>query len=422
MSTILQTNYDLCIVGAGLAGLSLACALGNSPLKILLIDAKAEPEWAVTDPQDLRSLALSFLTQKILERLNCWSELQAIAQAIEMVHISEKGRFGISRIKASDYGVDALGYVVSIEAIAKALLHQLHQQKTITVIRPAQVTQIECEPEYNRIYLSTEQGQSIITTQMVIAADGQQSTLAQLLEIKSQSYDFKQKAVLGNVGLSQKHSHIAYERFIHDGAVALLPNGEHQYAFVLTLKNPSAEHWLNKNDATFLQDLQELFGYRLGRFTWVGRRQSYPLKQNMNLENIKNNVVFIGNASHSIHPIAAQGFNLGIRDVMILADQLLECSDSTGLFDAKVQIYQNYLRERGRDTRFTAGFTNMLTTVFSNEFMPLRLLRNLGLLAFDQSCFTKHMIAKKLMGLNFLGLDFFNPIHERLKAVEIQDD
>lgn len=425
MNVSMEKQYDIIIVGAGLAGMTMALALAQAKLKVCLIEAKPnytlnEEDLSALDKRtDLRTLALSYTSCQILQALKCWDFLHQTASPIKMVHISELGRFAKARIKASDYKLPALGYVIPIEQLQFVFQRQLElYSESIEVLRPAFVTQIASKERDNLLTIEYENSQHQVAAPIIIAADGQHSSLAKLLNIKTEIFDYQQSAVLGTIGISNPHEYIAYERFLPNGALALLPIGLNQYAFVLTLKNAEAEKWLNMSDEQLLKELHNIFGYRLGNFTWLGKRQTYPLKFYRNTESVKQGVFFVGNSSQTLHPIAAQGFNLGLRDVATLAELLITSyTENPNLYLNIEKLSSEYQRLRNQDVHFIQNFTHSLTWLFSHSFYPISLLRNLGLILFDQTPSLKRFLAKNLMGYtkNMPALSLGLPVTELTK-------
>jgi len=387
-----QTEFDLLIVGGGMVGASLAIALENSELSIGLIEVHA----LKTDSQpsyDDRGIALSYGSQRIFESMGLWPNIAAVATPIKNIHISDRGRFGVTRLSAETEQVPALGQVVTAREFGHQLNQQLQQQANLTLLCPAQVKALEQQPDHIKLTLNSG---ARYHAKLVVAADGKDSTIRQLLELGTWQQHYQQTAITANITTDKKHQGFAYERFTDTGPMALLPMSENRSSLVWTVKSGDEDALLNLTDAEFLQRLQQRFGYRAGRFIKVGQRHSHPLTLMQADMPIQNRIVFIGNAAHSLHPIAGQGFNLGLRDVAVLADLINDEHDDCG----DMRVLQNYQQWRQQDQDHVVTATDKLVKLFSNDINVLGHLRGAGLAMMDNLPFAKHWLAQKSMGLD----------------------
>lgn len=386
--------YDIIIVGAGLAGLTLASALKAFSFSVLIVDAKSASISAPQNIKDTRAIALSYTSCNILQGLKLWPLLKNDATSIQQVHISDQGHFGFSRINAKDYHVPALGYVIPIQTLVSVLEHSLaiNMPSSFAILRPAVLESLEYKDSEYELQLNVENQAQRVKAKLVVAADGQASTLAKILKLEKVEKDYQQHAIVANLGLTRNHLHIAYERFTPWGAIAMLPAKEH-CTTVLTLPSHDVTRWLDMNADAFLSEVQSAFGYRLGRFQWLGQRQSYPLRLSVATTPEKKGVIFLGNSSHTLHPIAAQGFNLGLRDIATLVE-LIAHSDE---LNAEA-IAKSYTAFRTSDYKLQTRFTHSLTQIFGDDNPLLALGRNCGLLLFDHLKPVKNFVAKKMMG------------------------
>ena len=397
----LDTNhidYDVVIVGGGLIGASLACALADQPLKIAVIEAV--PFGSSSQPSfDDRSIALSLGSKRIFDAIDIWADVKNQATAIRHIHVSDRGRFGMTRLDCEDQGVEALGYVVVSRELGVAFAKRLPSLSNVELICPAQLKSVEIKQEKALLTIEHQQQLKNISARLIVAADGRESLVRQSLGIKTTDWDYQQTAVIANIKTQKPHNNIAYERFTHSGPIAVLPLIDDRSAIVWTCENEQVEAIMGLDDDAFLNAFQKKFGYRLGRLLKAGARHAYPLRLVHSKEQVRHRLALIGNAAHSLHPIAGQGFNLGLRDVATLAE-ILQNACATNCDIGQIQVLQDYADWRKRDHTRVVAFTDGLVRLFSNDFLPLSIPRNLGLLATDLVPPVKRLITKQAMGLS----------------------
>ena len=391
--------YDVVIVGAGMVGSSLACALGGSSLRVALVEAKAAA--APGEPGfDGRSLALSYGSRRIFEGLGLWQSIRPRAEPIVGIHVSDRGRFGTTRLRAAEHGVEALGYVAEFAPLGAVVNAAAGEQTNVELICPASVAAIEFQPEQVQVQIGAGEASRTLQTRLVVAADGAESAVRSQLGVPARRWDYGQTAVIANVEVSHPHHGIAYERFTDSGPMALLPlprsEGRERCALVWTLKPADAETALGWNDQTFRRHLQARFGLRAGRFGHIGRRQAHPLSLVRAGEQVQERLALIGNAAHTLHPVAGQGFNLGLRDVAALAELLVEAQGDVGTR----ALLQRYARWRRRDQATVVAFTDLLARLFTNPLRPVQLARDLGLLAVDLVPALNRALGRQTMGVS----------------------
>lgn len=393
-----HTDYDVLIVGGGMVGASLGCALAGLSLRIALVEAA--PLAASAHPSyDDRTLALAQGTKRIFQTLGLWDSLAATATPIHQIHISERGGAGFAHLDCRDEGVDALGYVVEARLIGAAVLAKLPTLPGLDLLCPAHLDQIAIEPDAACATVGLPDGHTReLRARLVVAADGARSPIREQLGISALRWEYGQQAVIANVTPALPHQQVAYERFTEDGPVALLPMSEQRCAVVCTVNDPAVPEVLALDDAGFGALLTRRFGDRLGHFSRIGRRQAYPLFLLKAREHARERVAIIGNAAHTLHPIAGQGFNLGIRDVAALAEVIADARRAEQDIGA-LTVLDRYADWRRWDQRQTIAFTDALTRLFVNPLPPVRLARNLGLLAFDFYPPIKRLITRHSMGL-----------------------
>lgn len=412
-STHAGATTDIAIVGGGMVGASLALLLAQAlpSSRISLIERQSvEPvsTEALSKPYhpsfDARSTALSESSVDIYRRAGVWSSLSAFTTAIETVHVSDRGHLMGDRLSAADYGVEAVGYVVDNSGLGQILSQQLHNCKTIDVIAPADVTAIAPLRQGHRLTLqsSVPDVAHTLTASLVIVADGADSALRRQLGIGIQEQQYGQSALIANVAFSQPHNGVAYERFTDTGPLALLPRGlsrtANTSALVWTLPSDQVEAITALSDAEFLQCLQDRFGYRVGEFTRVGTRYSYPLRLLLAEEQVRRGLVVMGNAAHFLHPVAGQGFNLALRDCAMLA-QCLGRAGQSAL--GELSALQEYERQQACDQQLTVAFSDGLTRLFSSTALPAIGVRHSGLLGLEFIPLAKQWLAQQAMGTGF---------------------
>jgi 2-octaprenyl-6-methoxyphenol hydroxylase len=395
-----HTDYDLIIIGGGMVGTSLAISLAGQPLRIALVEAATLRSKDAAPPNyDDRAIALSFGARRIFEGMGLWSDIAPRATAIKHIHVSDQGRFGFTRLDAKQENVDALGYVVTARQLGASLMDKLQDCTNLTVISPATLTNLSFDSEDATAEILHNDGNTqLLTAKLVVAADGGHSQVRQQLDIHTTDRDYQQTAIIANLTPEKPHQNIAYERFTRNGPLALLPMPDNRCSLVWTRAPEDAERLLQLSDEDFIAELQPCFGKRLGRFLKIGKRHSYPLQLIQAQEQVRARLALIGNAAHTLHPIAGQGFNLGLRDVATLAQSIVDARQAD-IDIGSLAVLEDYAQWRQRDHQQVIGFTNTLVQTFSNRLPPLALARNLGLIATDIIPPLKHSLARHSMGL-----------------------
>lgn len=393
----MQTTFDILIVGAGLVGNSLALALAlANHTKIGIIEANTPALFSSV--ADNRTLALAFSTQRILSALNVWDKIAPYSTPIQQVHVSEVGHFGATRFSALDYSVDALGYVVSAQILTDILQQSVLEQSAIHAFYGTTMQHITHFPEGYRVQVQTPDGMHTLTTRLLVGADGINSRTRELLGIAVKREDYAQTALTARMRLNRSHQNIAYERFSEEGVLATLPMEGEQAGIVWTVDSERAEALKNLSDTHFRTAFQTAFGYRLGRFLSVEKRQIYPLRSMRALEQIRPHAVLLGNAAHTLHPVAAQGFNLSLRDVAVLVEVIMEAM-AEGNNPGNLSILEKYQEWRKKEQLETLGLTESIVRIFSKKSLPWRLLREGGLCTLELIPFAKKAMAGRAMGM-----------------------
>jgi 2-octaprenyl-6-methoxyphenol hydroxylase len=391
-----RMDYDLLIVGGGLAGNCLALALKNSGLKIAIIEAQ-EREVLQTATLGDRALALAAGTVEALKALNLWQGIEHAATPIKQIHVSDKGHFGKTRLSAEKENVAALGYVITARDLETHIANQITTAENVTLYCPSRVVGLMADEKAMFVSLKHNNESLNLTAKLVVGADGGQSSVRQLLNIQQYVLDYAQTAFVATVTASKPHENVAYERFTSSGPLALLPIGTHDCAVVWTRKTDEAESLMLGSEADFIEQLQTCFGWRLGELKLCAPRRAFPLSLIRADSMISERAVIIGNAAHQLHPVAGQGFNLGLRDVVVLAE-MLQKQNETGDIGA-TDFLKHFSQIRQTDHSRTIHFTDTVVRLFSNEWLALAAVRNAGLAILDVLPFAKTILARHAMGL-----------------------
>ncbi|MCK5888992.1 MAG: 2-octaprenyl-6-methoxyphenyl hydroxylase [Methylococcales bacterium] len=393
----MKSDYDILIVGAGLAGNCLALALQQSDLRIAIIEASTR-EQLNDSPAGDRALALSAGTIKMLQAIDAWDGVKSSATAIKNIHISDQGHFGKARLSATQQGVDALGYVISARDIEKHVAQKV-KEAGIEQLYSARLAGLATGLESANLHLKQGEKSVNLTAKLVVGADGGQSSVRQLLEIPQQSTDYGQTAIVTTIETSIPHEHIAFERFTKSGPLAVLPTSNEKCSVVWTRTTIEAEALLSLSDDDFMVQLQDCFGYHLGLLTLAAPRRAFPLSLIRAESLVSGRAVIIGNAAHQLHPVAGQGFNLGIRDVVQLAEIVITQQQEHGDV-GEAHFLEKYASNRQKDHDKTIGFTDNLVNIFSTDWLPLAASRSISLAVMDHLPFAKSILAKHAMGFS----------------------
>ncbi|PHR80827.1 MAG: 2-octaprenyl-6-methoxyphenyl hydroxylase [Colwellia sp.] len=437
MSVNKQT-FDIIISGGGLSGCLMALSLADltkadgSLLSIAIVEANNSEasmlaEHKAAQPKnsaplfDDRVLALSHASAKYLDSVGVWQHLSLDACAIEKIDISDRGHYGKARIEAQKHGVVALGYVAAMAKIGESQLKVLASKPNVQWFSPNKITDIDWQPTNdlisapitelsnkpdNRIDNSvvnvTLSSGDILQTSLLLACDGANSPCRQLAKIEVSKSDYQQVALIANVATEKAHCNKAFERFTEFGPIAMLPlvtlnNMQSRCSLVWTMSTEQSEQLLALNDDDFSHQLELAFGSWLGAITQVGKRDVYPLVLLQAKQQTYHRLALIGNASHTIHPIAGQGFNLGLRDVQLMAN-LIEKQLQNQADIGSFTLLHKYAQKRAQDQKQIIILTDSLVTLFANSLPPLVAGRNTGLKIMNYLSPLKNILVNKLMG------------------------
>jgi 2-octaprenyl-6-methoxyphenol hydroxylase len=389
-------TYDVIIVGGGLAGSCLALALSGTGLQVAIIEANTR-EQLLSSAMGDRALALAAGTIDTLETLGIWQGIQAKATAITDIHVSDRGHFGKVRLSARKQNVAALGYVITARDI-EAHVAGLVDKSPITQICPARLVGLMSDDNAVNASIKHKEDSLCLSAKLLVGADGGNSSVRKLLDIAQQVTEYGQTALVSTVKTTLPHRNIAYERFTESGPLAFLPIGKNQCSVVWTRNNEDAGSLMSGSEEDFLRALQQCFGYRLGQLSLVAPRRAFPVSLVRADRMQSGRAVIIGNAVHQLHPVAGQGFNLGLRDVVQLADMILK-QHGQGEDIGSAVFLNEYVVAREQDHRQTIAFTDTLVKLFSNDWLALAAARNIGLAVLDHVPAAKVLLSRHAMGL-----------------------
>ncbi|ELI5416624.1 2-octaprenyl-6-methoxyphenyl hydroxylase [Vibrio parahaemolyticus] len=387
-------QYDVVIAGGAMAGATLALAIEHLSQGALRV-AVVEPFKAQSDQHpgfDSRSIALSYGTVNLLRHLELWSAIEPFSTPIEHIHVSDRSHAGMTDITKHDVGVEALGYVVELADVGRVYQELLTHSTAIDLYCPDSAKHITRTQENVTIELASGE---LLNAKLLVAADGAVSQCCQQIGLELSEHDFDQVAVIANIVTQEPHQGRAFERFTENGPVALLPMSDNRMSLVWCLRPDEAQIVMELSESEFLERLQQDFGWRLGAMQKVGLRTSYPLLLRHRKQNISHRFAIVGNAAQTLHPIAGQGFNLGIRDVVTLAEELVKQGEDVGRYHGLIRFSQR----READRNETIWLTSSLVHVFSNDLLAMRIGRNTALVAMDNLSIFKQPLLRHTLGL-----------------------
>ena len=389
-------NYDIVIVGGGMVGASMACALRDSDYKIAVVEAFKYN--ADNQPSfDERTVALTYSSRLIFNAINAWPQIRAEAYPILNIEVTDSDSLGFTRLGIDDINTSALGYVVPTRAIGQVLHSKLESQPNLDLFCPATVESIQTHQSHAVVNLAHENSSTALTTKLVIIADGGRSNLLEQLGVKTEVKSYPQCALVGIIGTNRPHDGKAYEHFTADGPLALLPVRDSDFALAWTLKQHEADQLKSCSESEFVNKLQSVFGTRAGSFLSVGQRNVYPLSLSVLKTPTNNRTVVIGNAAHIVHPVAGQGFNLGLRDVGFLHEVLTEDNE---IDPGNSEVLNRYQQSRKHDTKRVTLFTDGLIRTFTSDLFPVSVARNMGLSAINLLPVVKNKLLSRTMGIH----------------------
>ncbi len=390
-------RWDVAIIGGGMVGASFALALGATRLRVLLVES-IPPDSDSQPSFDERTTALGNGSRQIFESLGVWAAMAAESAPIRSIHVSDAGRFGVARLDARDQGVDAFGYVVPNRVIGRVLWQALRGAGNVTLAVPARLERAHLDADGAELELLIDGKPRRVRVAVAVAADGAGSVLRASAGIVAAVEDYDQVAIVVNASTDRPHAGQAFERFTSSGPLAVLPlrsgdaGGSH--AVIWAVKPERAAELLALDEAAFAAKLLEAFGWRAGRWTRIGKRNTYPLCLSRADETVSGRAVLIGNAAQALHPVAGQGFNLGLRDAATLAEMLAGAPENPDY----TALLASFAAWRDEDRRGVTRFTDGLVKLFGSELPGLSIIRNFGLLLFDLSPAAKRALSRVSWG------------------------
>ena len=387
-------DCDVLIVGGGLVGSSLVCALDGGGMRVAQAEAAAPaPQSGSIDPLDQRHFALARRSVLALESIGVWAHARDAAHPIRAVEVSSRGDFGTVRIDAGELALDALGHTVPAPALGAALARRVSECRSLERLAPAKLVAIEPGDEAIVATLEHAGERRAVRAKLVVGADGTESTLRTLANIGARRHDYGQTAIASAVQLSKPHDGVAFERFTDTGPIALLPLAGNRAGLIWTVARDEAAAVLALDDARFVEALQQRFGFRAGRFVRAGKRQPWPLALTAADALTGPRLALVGNAAQTVHPLGAQGFNLGLRDAMALVERVRGAADPGDL-----ALLGDYAAARAGDRAATMDFSDGLTRLFSRGDALTRAARGAGLATIARLAPLKHELAFAMMG------------------------
>ncbi|MGA6101992.1 UbiH/UbiF/VisC/COQ6 family ubiquinone biosynthesis hydroxylase [Psychrobacter pocilloporae] len=412
------TDQQVLIVGGGHVGLSFALLLAHHGIASTLLEKNRYPTISPTDDRtrshylDSRNTALSRRTVQIYQEIGLWDELQSHACRIDSVQISEQGSFGRAQLNKAEEKVESFGQVIENAWLGRKLLLAAQQSPLVTLVDNASVNAVAQQADGVTLSFSNDdaaENEQQLQASVLVACDGRDSTVRQLLNIGTTTYDYQQTAIVGVVETDRRHEHVAIERFSPAGPLAVLPltdpegdgNDEYQQGYrrsVVWVCPTGEETKYLEDDAHFLQTLQQAFGQRAGTFVAAGRRGAYPLSRVLADKQVEGRCVIMGNAAHTLHPVAGQGFNLCMRDAHVLA-QMMSSQVLKGEDIGNAQLLKRYEKARQTDQKRVIRFCDAVVHGFTHPNPAIKFVRNMALLAFDKLPNIKPLVATYAMGL-----------------------
>lgn len=391
----MNETFDVLIVGGGLVGASLAIALDGAGLAVALAESAA-PRVDLQPSYDERNLALARASLEALQALGVL-DARAPATPIRRIHVSRRGDFGAVRLDAAELGLPPFGAVLPARELGNALLRRLDRCASLVRLAPAQAVGVEAGDEFATVELRVGDATRRVRTRLLVGADGSESFVRNAFGIGAERHDYAQSAFVTTVTTERPLDGTAYERFTDSGPVALLPLGERRAGLVLSVPSAEAERVAALDDAAFLDLVHERFGWRAGRFSRPGQRKPYPLARLLASCTTAARLVLVGNAAQTVHPLGAQGFNLGLRDALTLSELLRE-AQAAQADPGATSLLERYVERRAQDRAATTSFSDDLVRLMGDDFAPLRLLRSIGLHALDRIGPLKRRFALRGMG------------------------
>lgn len=405
--TVPDNEYDIVVVGGGMVGASFALALSQAVsqqnLTVLVVEATApNNNLAQQTSFDARSTALSFGSRQIFQKMELWQELGNSVTAIHDIEVSDKGRFGSTKLTREEQGVEALGYVVENAALGTVLNDRLRSSESIGFMAPASIEKVTPKQSGMELILNSNDQQTTVNAALVVLAEGGRSPICNQLGIQQFKENYDQFAIIANIAFENAHQNTAYERFTDSGPIAILPlqvfEGENRCSLVWTLGEEESRQMMQTDEVACIAKLQSIIGNRLGTITQLGTKFCYPLSLSIAKEQVRPGLVLMGNVAHTLHPVAGQGLNLALRDIEALVSSITnalanDCSPGS------MKTLQSYVEKQDFDQQKAIKFTDSLVKLFSSDSQSKVIARKLGLLSLELLPSARKRFAEQAMGL-----------------------
>ena len=391
----MEHKQDMVIIGAGMVGAALACALAPTGLKITIVDTRPPPQ--ISDNEfDLRVSAITRASQNIFSALDVWDYMQQkrVSPFREMRVWDSQGN-GHIHFDVAEIGEDNLGWIVENSIIQNALVDRLTQFNNVKLVYPDRISDFNVNDDAVTIELASGKQ---LQSRLLVGADGADSTVRKLSGITTRGWSYDQQGLVCTVRTSGHHNEMAQQVFLPTGPLAFLPIGDHTCSIVWSLSGDSAEQMSSLDDEAFLKALQSAFGYSLGTMLEVGPRAVFPLRLQHSTEYVHSRIALIGDAAHAIHPLAGQGVNLGLADAASLADVIQDALEQKRDIGA-LQVLRKYERWRKGDNLTMMAAMDGFKRLFGSQLFPVTGLRNLGLTLTNNLAPLKNIIMRQAMGL-----------------------
>ncbi len=389
----MSEHVEVAIAGGGMVGATLACALGLQGRRVAVIEPREPALFSPRDDYDLRVSAVSRASQRIFEGLDVWPLLQSRrVSPYEHMHVWDATGRGEIHFDSADLGEPNLGHIIENRVIQDALLERLRALDNVQWLCPNRLQGVEVDE--NRVSVVLEEGQTF-SAELLVGADGSSSKVRELagIELKAQAY--RQKGVVATVSTARAHRATAWQRFLPSGPLAFLPLADGRSSIVWSTREAQADELLSLDDTAFAEALGEAFDYRLGCIESVSARAAFPLKGSQAYPYVRPRIALVGDAAHTVHPLAGQGVNLGLLDAAVLAEVLAESRHNIG----SLRVLRRYERARRGDNVLMMRAMEGFSLLFGNTLPPLRWARNLGLSLTDRAPPVKHELMRRAMGL-----------------------
>ena len=391
----LRNIYDVAVVGAGMVGATLALALAREGFKVAVIEPRPPAAWCSEDEVDLRVVALAPSSVAALVHLDVWKSIaSARAGAYRRMCVWDALAPGELGFDAADSGTATLGFIVENRLIQHVLWQALQVQDNISVRCSARVTSTTADGQCRNLQLDDD---TTLAARLVVAADGANSTLRAMVGIGTRDRNYQQRAIVAHVATERIHQSTAWQRFVSGGTLAFLPLMDGRSSIVWSVPNAEAERLLALEDAAFCAELGAAFDFRLGVITATTPRAAFPLHLRLAERYLAPRLALIGDAAHSVHPLAGQGVNLGLRDATELTAVLIQARAAKRDFATEYTL-RKYARRRRSDNVLSARAFDVTQRVFASDFMPLAAMRGAGLGVVDKFAPLKHFFMSRAAG------------------------